>query len=129
VPDAGHQRLADAMDERRLELGLRWTDVTARGGPSGEWIRSLRRGDVGEIRGLTRARIAKALGWPRSYVDELLGEEPGDDRPPAVAANWDDENVRALWGLTVGEPQRTALVEAYLAERKPERGGQQASTR
>ena len=83
MPDAGHQRLAAAMDERRLELGLRWSDVTTRGGPSGEWIRSLRRGDVGEIRGLTRARIAKALGWQRSYVDELLGEAPGDDRPPA----------------------------------------------
>ena len=121
IPE-GHKRLAEAIDERRLELGLRWSDLTERGGPSGEWLRSLRRGDARDIRYLTRARIAKALGWQRSYVDGLLAAgmqpEPLDDRPAIVREHWDDDDVRKIWELrAIPADAKAGLVGIYLTHR------------
>jgi hypothetical protein len=65
------------MNDRRLELGLRWADVTARGGPSVEQMGAIRRGAAGEIRDLTLAALAKGLNWPLEHVRELAADEGG----------------------------------------------------
>ena len=72
-------KLAEAMNARRLELGLRWADVTARGGPSVEQMVLIRRGTVSNIRDLTLAAIAKGLDWPLEHVQQLAtGDDAGD---------------------------------------------------
>lgn len=67
-------KLAEAMNARRLELGLRWADVTARGGPSVEQMVLIRRGTVSNIRDLTLAAIARGFDWPLEYVQELAAD-------------------------------------------------------
>ena len=37
-----------------------------------------------------------------------------DTRPAVVRDNWNDDNVRALWGLRVSDAQKLVLIEAYL---------------
>jgi hypothetical protein len=74
---AGLKRLAQAIDEWRQERGLeRWEDVAALHGPSLATLRVIRNGKAGEITQLTRMRIARITGWPRSYVDALLDGRP-----------------------------------------------------
>jgi hypothetical protein len=77
----GRVRLRDAMDERRLELGLTWAGVEKRDGPTMATLRAIRRGDPTAVSPLTRVRIARALEWERSYVDALLNDEA---LPPLV---------------------------------------------
>lgn len=74
----GRVRLRDAMEERRLELGLAWADVEKRDGPTMATLRAIRRGDPTAVSPLTRARIAAALEWDRKYVDALLADTPPD---------------------------------------------------
>lgn len=72
-----YARLAEEMNTRRLELGLRWQDVTARGGPSVEQMVLIRRGTASNIRDLTLAALAKGLDWPLEYVRELAADDGG----------------------------------------------------
>lgn len=115
------ERLDRLMNDRRLELGITWRDVAARAGRSYEALRLLRSG-AGGINELTAVQFSRALEWKsRSILDILAGgnpepEESGPDtRPQIVRDNWDDENIRKLWSLTVSESQRLSLVEDFLA--------------
>ena len=101
---AGRARLAVAMNDRRLELNLRWADVSERGGPTGTTLRALRRGDPTEVAPLTRARIARALEWDRKYVDALLGDGP----LPVPAESAEDAALRDVMYIIRHEsPQLT----------------------
>lgn len=84
------QRLAQHMDDRRLDLGLRWTDVAEDSGLTTETLRQVRFG-TGEIRGLTMTAIESALGWERGSIRAVLaGGKPtvlteaqgGEERSP-----------------------------------------------
>lgn len=70
-PDA-RRRLADHMERRRLELGLRWQDVAEQGGVSLRAINSARHGTA-LIRPLTQAGIAKGLRWTQDSIQRILG--------------------------------------------------------
>lgn len=91
-PEA-RERLARLMDERRLELGLRWRDVAEAGGVSYEVLRDVRNGSGG-IRRLTEHGIEAGLQWEAGSVRRILeGGEPSvpaargaDYRLPATAA-------------------------------------------
>jgi hypothetical protein len=74
-------RLAALMNERRVDLGLRWADVAALGGISAETLRAVRR-DPGPLRDLTKAGIENGLQWQRGSVDRILaGGEPASRDP------------------------------------------------
>lgn len=81
------ERLAQHMDERRIDLGLRWADVADLAGLTPEGLRGVRRGD-GELRGLTRRGIEDALQWSRGSVQTVLaGGEPsvvGEESVPVA---------------------------------------------
>lgn len=67
--------------------------------------------------------VADSLGIGREEALRLAGiltDGAPADAPAEVRASWDDENVRALWGLSVGEDQRMSLVGAYLAQKAVE---------
>lgn len=64
------------MDDRRVDLGLRWADVAELAGLTPEGLRGVRRGD-GELRGLTKRGIEDALEWERGSVQSILtGGQP-----------------------------------------------------
>ena len=71
------QRRDEAMNRRRLELGMTWRQVAAAAGISYETLRSVRKGDTagGE---LTLSSIERALGWTRgSFAAIDAGGQPG----------------------------------------------------
>lgn len=59
--------LSEALDERRLELGMRWEDVARAGGISYETIRNVRNGRP--MRPLTKANLERALRLKRGSID------------------------------------------------------------
>jgi hypothetical protein len=77
-------RLAQLMDSRRLELGLKWTEVAERAGAgvSAETLRAIRRGEQ-TPRPLTRAAIDRALQWAPGSTDRIISEPEGPDPLPA----------------------------------------------
>jgi hypothetical protein len=69
-PDA-RQRLADAMEQRRAELRLRWQDVAAKSGVSLKALLNARTGPA-DIRPLTQRGIEEGLQWPQGTVERIL---------------------------------------------------------
>lgn len=111
MPDA--HRLAQLMEERRLDLGLRWNDVAAESGMSVEGLRAMRR-DGAVPRPLNQRGIEKALRWERGSIDRIL---QGEDPVPVAAAP--DAELDALersldLDLSALDPElRRALLRHY----------------
>jgi len=85
-------RLAELMEERRLDLGLRWNDVAAESGMSVEGLRAMRR-DGAVPRALNQRGIEKALRWERGSVKRVLR---GEDPVPLAAVAVPDDALAAL---------------------------------
>jgi hypothetical protein len=81
------RRLAVLMDERRLELGMRWQEVADAGSVSLRALNNARTGDR-EIRPLTRHGIEKGLKWAPGSIERFLSGDmamPGDATQPDPA--------------------------------------------
>ncbi len=75
--------LGALMEERRLELGLRWQDVAERGGVSLKALHSARTGNA-SIRPLTQRAIEDGLRWEHGSIQRVMGD--GDPiRLPSVS--------------------------------------------
>ncbi|GGM64347.1 hypothetical protein GCM10012275_38660 [Longimycelium tulufanense] len=112
------ERLADAMERRRLELRMRWKDVAAAGDIAYETLRAIRKGKGDEIRGLTKVAIETALRWAPGSVDVILsGGEPTpleQPQPPSFPVNAADPVERDIWAITVlPEDIRWAYIQMY----------------
>jgi hypothetical protein len=105
-PEA-RERLASHMDDRRLELGLRWRDVAEAGGISYEALRDVRNGHGG-IRRLTEHAIETALQWEAGSVASILN---GGDPVPAVS---EPAPVTTTGGITL--PSLAVTGDAAAAE-------------
>lgn len=69
-------RLSEAMERRRLELRMKWTQVAERADLSQAGLGAIRRGERSPSP-LTRARIEHALEWAPGSVDAILaGGDP-----------------------------------------------------
>lgn len=79
IPPEARARLAEQMEERRLELRLTWREVSEAGGISYEVIRNLRNGRGTGIAPLTKRGIEAGLQWPSGTVDRVLAGEPAPD--------------------------------------------------
>lgn len=66
-----HERLDQAMSDRRVELRLSWRDVAAAAEMSEAALRAIRRGRYQPSR-ITKRRIEDALRWMTGSVDEIL---------------------------------------------------------
>ncbi|MFF8980216.1 hypothetical protein ACF08A_25815 [Streptomyces cellulosae] len=106
------QRRDEAMNRRRLELGMTWRQVAAAARISYETLRAVRKGDTagGE---LTLSSIEKALHWsPGAFADIDSGHEPlpladdtGPDPEPAVRPPiGPDPRAQAFLTILQGEP-------------------------
>lgn len=91
MSDADRDRLAQAMDDRRRFLRLRWDDVAVKGSISYETLRQVRFG-TGTMRALTKRGIEEALDWNAGSVDAILaGGEP--DEQFLVGVRWPDPHA------------------------------------
>lgn len=78
------ERLAQHMEERRLDLDMRWADVARLAKVTTETLRQARQGE-GEIRPTTRRGIERALLWEAGSVKAILaGGEPTAEAPIRV---------------------------------------------
>lgn len=71
-------RLAQLMDERRVQLGLTWNQVADRASLTKEGLRTVRQG-TRKIMPLTKWGIELALHWQSGSVDSVL--DRGDPTP------------------------------------------------
>jgi hypothetical protein len=86
------ERLAEFMERRRRELGLRWQDVSDASGISVRALQAIRRPDSAPMRALTKARLETGLQWAPGSVQAIEdGGKPvplartGPAQPPSQA--------------------------------------------
>lgn len=88
------QRLEQAMNERRLDLGMRWNEVARRAGVSTETLFRFRKGLRTED---TTHAVERALQWRRGSVDAILtGGKPGIEVETEPAHYDDSKDVAEL---------------------------------
>lgn len=81
------------MDERRLDLGLSWTELADKAGLSDSTLRNIRRGRNAPS-ALNRRRLEDVLGWRHGSVEAILdGGEPevaeaADEQPASDEKDW-----------------------------------------
>lgn len=80
--DAAVKRLAGEIRARRLELGWSQQRLATEAGISVATLRKLEGGMQAAYRHLTVVPLCRALGWPPSFLDELVsGERSAADEP------------------------------------------------
>lgn len=87
--DQARERLTAAMDERRLELRLRWNAVARRADMDASNLRRIRNGEI-PVTMEAAYGIERALEWPRGRVDVLLGRATAHVGPVAAATPYED---------------------------------------
>jgi transcriptional regulator with XRE-family HTH domain len=103
------QRLNALMDQRRLELGLRWKAIAERAKITHQTLLQLRKG--AEVSDLTVANVERALDWGPGSIRSILS---GGDPTPLTAAEgavplsastewWDGEIIGPETPLHDGE--------------------------
>ncbi|MGC9540231.1 helix-turn-helix domain-containing protein [Streptomyces sp. UG1] len=103
-----HELLDQFMEERRLELGKTWKQVSAASDVTVETLSALRKGRTNPHNAspLTRRGIERGMKWaPGGYEDALAGHKPKsltedvphpEHAPPASAAGGADNGVEEL---------------------------------
>lgn len=126
--EASRERLAAAMDQRRIELRLQWEEVASRAGISTAHLRKFRRGGA-ELGALARAQLEEALQWAPS---SLLLVEAGQDPillPSATSARPAEAEAEESAPRPSPHPPRErrptveelrAEIDAHLARMSPE---------
>lgn len=136
MPEA-RQRLASAMERRRNELDLLWSDVAKAGDLSLKTLYSVRTDPAAPLTARTSQRIDRGLRWEPGSVEKILGgEDPVPsgtshmtlvpDLPPAPGDALDslaaelidaeaDENVkdalRALWATRNPPEEKLRMIQ------------------
>ncbi len=105
--DDATERLQQAMEDARLELGVKWEDIATRAGVSTSTLHRFRKGEGPRTAETTR-RIEKAYGWPRGYIDALT---EGRESPPDVPVEPESE---PRW--QVGTTEKLDELESTLLE-------------
>lgn len=119
MPDqtGNRERLGDLMEARRIELGLRWSEVATTGGPAYETLRAIRAGTAA-IRPLTKRGIEIGLRWEQGSVDAILaGRDPVplNAAAPRPAARYDDSRMQRVSDVVAGLDADQELKDGMLA--------------
>lgn len=104
-----HERLAQELNKRRLELGLHWVDITSAARITDSALRAIRRGDYPPSE-LTARKLEDAVHWLPGSVNAILdsGEPTGLEQTAA--------SVRASGGPSL--EQIDTLLQQFRAERE-----------
>lgn len=62
--------LAEVMNERRVELRMKWDEIASEAGITSAYLRKIRTGEV-RASDLTTARLEDVLKWPQGTIDAL----------------------------------------------------------
>lgn len=108
---AARPRLAEAMEQRRDQLGLTWVQVSRRGGISPETLKAARQSQS-QLTARSKRRIEIGLQWPRGAV-ELA--QAGKDIPVPDYVLSDEFELRVWANLTLSDEDRTELIRAHRA--------------
>lgn len=95
------ERVADAMDAQRAELGIKWSDVAKRADMSVKTLERFRNGKLSAYsRGNIRA-IERALGWERGSIDAIRnGGEPTLTGDTPADIDLRDDIERQIWAIS-----------------------------
>jgi hypothetical protein len=104
-----HERLDEALEARRIELGMEWVDVAEAAGRSAETIRSWRRGES-RPRAVNKRKLERAMNWAAGSIDAVLA---GDNPVPLESAQ--TSNTAVVTRL-VGMVRAGASFPAIIAE-------------
>lgn len=109
-----HQRLEKAMQDRRLELRMKWIDLAKTAGITYEALRSIRRGDYRPSE-LTTQALERALRWTTGSVEAVFnGKEPAPiDEPAEPERTLTPEEIAAM---AEGLREVTAMAAGLRAE-------------
>lgn len=121
-----HERLAEAMSNRRLELRMTWKQVAAVAGISVEALGAIRRGTY-KPTDLTARGLDDALQWGHGTVLGFYPEEQrrGARRPQQPARPEADEDGEIDLDTFVPEsPAEKALMAIYRASQQEEENRQ-----
>lgn len=119
-----HERLAEAMNARRLELRLRWNIVASRASISPEALRSIRRGDY-RPSSLTAQALDDVFRWESGSVEAILdGGEPTPLKVPPAPPDPGDEELSPFERRIL---RQMAELRADLDELRADRRGETTS--
>lgn len=79
MPPQPHELLDQFMEDRRLELGMTWKQVSAQSGVTVETLSALRKGRTNPVNAsqLTRRGIERGMKWATGgYEDAVAGRRP-----------------------------------------------------
>lgn len=96
-----YERLNELMNERRVELGLRWATVAELAGITAPTLGAFRKGS-NPPSDLTKRGVEKALEWQAGSIDAiLLGGDPRLVEPSGnkVTTTADEDIAAALEGI------------------------------
>ncbi|WP_051761349.1 hypothetical protein [Microbispora rosea] len=106
---AERTRLADAMDQRRIELGLRWEHIAEKARISTTHLRKFRRGDAG-ISSVVEAALEDALQWEHGSMATI--RDGGEPTPVAESSRRDPNKTLAEMLLERGLARPEELTAA-----------------
>jgi hypothetical protein len=106
---AERTRLADAMDQRRIELGLRWEHIAEKSRISTTHLRKFRRGDAG-ISSVVEAALEDALQWEHGSMATI--RDGGEPTPVAESSRRDPNKTLAEMLLERGLARPEELTAA-----------------
>jgi transcriptional regulator with XRE-family HTH domain len=107
--DTARARLADQLNKRRLQLGIRWVEVARRAGMTVQNLSRIRRGEIGLSQDAA-AGIERALWFAEGSV--AAGNPIPVDDPPLPVAARRQEARGFIVGLTRDELVRLADIYA-----------------
>lgn len=108
MPPQPHELLDQFMEDRRLELGMTWKQVSAQSSVTVETLSALRKGRTNPTKAsqLTRRGIERGMKWaPGGYEDALAGRRPAplaaevahpEHAPPAPPTDVDPDVEEAV---------------------------------
>jgi hypothetical protein len=106
-----HERLDQFMNERRLELRMRWDAVASSAGIADVTVRAIRRGD-NQPSELTQRRIEDALRWEYGSIATILAG--GEPTPVEPSGGREDTRPEPSMAEIL---QRVAALEEFARER------------
>jgi transcriptional regulator with XRE-family HTH domain len=77
--------LGAAMEDARLELGLRWSQVARQVGMTPQNLLRIRKGDIA-VTPLAARGIERVFGWPQGRVEALESNATAEPDPATVDA-------------------------------------------
>ncbi|MDL4812723.1 helix-turn-helix domain-containing protein [Actinomadura opuntiae] len=121
-----HERLSEALDRRRRELGMTWRAIATAADISYEALRAIRRGDY-RASDITAAAIDRAVRWEDGSVEAIY--DGGDPTPLAEEKSRRSAGRKGRPELPRSEDEALAVFEARLEELVEAKLGRALSTR